>query len=377
MNDIEIKIDYFSATFPLNVDEDDSIMFRVHEMVKLFAVYMNVKNFEIEKSKYAQNNYKYQYNLGESIVLRLDGPLNDCYQKTCHLEMKGEGCRDFEARNPEKTWINFILFMAELNCRFKRIDIAIDDFTGKDVTMGWILEKLHKKLYSSIFRNPPEPHGTMESGLTIQFGGTKSPIQLVIYDKKMERKKRKKPCDKDYWVRFEMRFRNEKADAIAIALSKASNKNNNDQFDVDMQKFAYQQLYRILDIKEATHYDEDNIYKANTDKRWIDFLHNVEKGALPKAENNFESTFQDYLTIAGPYVYTILMLMYMSVMKDNYLFEIEIYKFLRDFKKLSKKRFQRLNMFLDQMNVKTIDDAEFAACKAEFAGIVSERELPF
>ena len=59
--------------------------------------------------------------------------MNDCYQKTCHLELKGEGCRDFEKRNPDKSWINFVLFLVQLNARFKRIDIAIDDFSGKDV----------------------------------------------------------------------------------------------------------------------------------------------------------------------------------------------------------------------------------------------------
>ena len=110
-NKIEMKIDYFSATFPLDCDADDSVLFKVHEMVRLMAQYLNIKNFEIVKTKYAQNNFNYQYILGEHIILRLDGPLNDCYQKTCHLEMKGEGCRDFEARNPDKSWINFLLFM--------------------------------------------------------------------------------------------------------------------------------------------------------------------------------------------------------------------------------------------------------------------------
>ena len=220
MENFEIKIDYFSATFPLDVDAEDSIMFKVHEMVRLIATYLNIKNFELLKTKFAQNNYNYQFMLGEYIILRLDGPMNDCYQKTCHLEMKGEGCRDFETRNPDKTWINFILFMAELNCRFKRIDIAIDDYKGEHVALGWLMEKFSKKHYTSVFRGDAQPHGTLESGLTIQFGSTDSPIQLVIYDKKAERKKRKKDCNHPYWVRYEMRFRNETADRIAYQLCK-------------------------------------------------------------------------------------------------------------------------------------------------------------
>ncbi len=129
-NNIEVKIDYFSATFSLMCDAEDSLLFKVHEMVRLMATYLNVKNHEIVRSKYSQNNYNYQYLLGEYIILRLDGPLNACYQRTCHLEMKGDACRDFENRNKDKNWINFLLFMAQLNSNFKRIDIVIDDFKG-------------------------------------------------------------------------------------------------------------------------------------------------------------------------------------------------------------------------------------------------------
>lgn len=52
---IEIKIDYFSATFPLDVDADDDTLFKVYEMVKMIANFLNVNNYEIVKAKY-QNN---------------------------------------------------------------------------------------------------------------------------------------------------------------------------------------------------------------------------------------------------------------------------------------------------------------------------------
>lgn len=373
-SNIEIKIDYFSATFPLDVDEKDSVQYKVHEMVRCLCTYLNVKNFELSKEKHAQNNYNYQYNLGQYIILRLDGPLNDFYQKTCHLEMKGEGCRDFERRNPDKSWINFLLFMAELNCRFKRIDIAIDDFEGIDVTMGWLLEKINKKLYTSVFRGDAELHGKLNSGLTIQFGSHSSPIQLVIYDKKMERQKRKIKCDKKYWVRYEMRFRNEHADRIALAFISGNTK---DKKEFNLQKFAFEQLYRIIDIKEDNNYDTKSQNKVATDLHWLSFLENVEKGALPKLEIAEDKTFEEYMKAARPYVSMWLLVKYLDVCRDPYLFELEIYKYLSNGLAFSKQRFQRLNMFLDQHNLKTIDDVEFAALKEEFKGIVSERELPF
>lgn len=377
MDDFEVKIDYMSVTFPLDIYENESVMFRVHEMVKLMANYLNVKNFEIAKAKYAQNNYNYQFSLGDSIILRLDGPLNDCYQKTCHLEMKGEGCRDFEKRNPDKTWINFILFLVELNARFKRIDIAIDDYSGTDVTMGWLLEKLDKKFYVSVFRSPYTQIGSIENGLTIQFGSHMSPIQLVIYDKKFERKKRHKECDKAYWVRYEMRFRDKKAESIAYLLTECYSEKAEGQYGTNFPTFAFEQLYRILDIKEENNYDEKSQYRVETDKRWKDFLMNVEKGSLPKPEEGVDKSFESYLKAASPYISMWLLIKYLKVLGDPYLFEIEIYKFMRDSLTFSKQRFQRLNMYLDQYNLKTIDDDMMAKLKEEFSGILNDKEMPF
>lgn len=374
MNNIEIKIDYFSATFPLDVDSKDSTMFKVHEMVRLISTYLNIKNFEILKSKYAQNNYNYQYSLGEYIILRLDGPMNDSYQKTCHLEMKGEGCRDFEIRNKDKTWINLILFMAELNARFKRIDIAIDDYKGENVNLSWLLDKFKKKHYISVFRSPMQPHGTLESGLTIQFGSTDSPIQLVIYDKLAERKKRNKSTDKKYWVRYEMRFRNETADRLVFQLCKEADTKSKKPH---LQEFAFKQLYRILDIKEENNFEAKSQYLVKTDSKYSNFLQNVEKGILPKIEETISKTFEDYMKAASPYISTWLLVRYLSVLKDPYLFELEIFKFMKNELTLSKRRFQRLNIFLNQMNLKTIDDEEMALLKVEFEGIIDEKELPF
>ena len=43
----------------------------------------------------------------------------------------------------------------------------------------------------------------------------------------------------------------------------------------------------------------------------------------------------------------------------------------------SKKRFQKLNIYLDQLACKTIDDKELEILKKEFEGVISERTLPF
>lgn len=364
---MEIKIDYFSTTFPLDLSAEESTLFKVYETVKIIATYLNVQNFEIIKIKYAQNNFNYQYQLGEHITLRLDGPMNENYHKTCQLEMKGEGCRDFESRNPDKTWKDLILFMAEQNAKFKRIDLAIDDYEGKNITLEYLYPKILKKHYSSIFKSEAQPHGTLESGLTLQFGSHNSLTQLVIYDKQKEQQKRKKFCDKDYWTRYEMRFRNELADSIAYALCKTTS----------LQQYAYSQLYRIIDIKEDNHYDVRSQYQISTDPHWQSFLQNVEKGKLEPTTHEEPKFFSTYMQAANSYISMWFIVHYLQVLKDPYLFEMEIYKFISTSLTFSKKRFQRLNIFLNQMNLTPLDNTGLAQIKQEFQKLLEEKELPF
>ena len=93
--------------------------------------------------------------------------------------MKGEGCRDFENRTKDKTWVTLILFMVQLNARFKRIDIAIDDYEGIHITMNDLIQKISQGYFTSIFISPPLILGSKRSGYTIQFGSNSSNVELV------------------------------------------------------------------------------------------------------------------------------------------------------------------------------------------------------
>ena len=73
----------------------------------------------------------------------------------------------------------------------------------------------------------------------------------------------------------------------------------------------------------------------------------------------------------------LLVIKYYQLKKDNNLFDIEIRKLVLENLSFSKKRFQRLNMFLDQLACKTIDDKELEILKQEFQGVIDDKELPF
>ena len=73
----------------------------------------------------------------------------------------------------------------------------------------------------------------------------------------------------------------------------------------------------------------------------------------------------------------LLVIKYYQLNKDNDLFDIEVRKMVLNNLSFSKKRFQKLNIYLDQLKCQTIDDIELEALKLEFQGIIDEKELPF
>ena len=97
---MEFKFDYFSVTFPLECHKDNVEDMIIDETVEMVGKFFNVEKKLCKREAKATNRYRVQYTIGESIILRLAGPEDASGFKTCHLELKGEGCREFERRCP-------------------------------------------------------------------------------------------------------------------------------------------------------------------------------------------------------------------------------------------------------------------------------------
>ncbi|MCR5786328.1 MAG: replication initiation factor domain-containing protein [Acholeplasmatales bacterium] len=373
MTNTEIKIDYLSGTFPMYIDEIDSVLFKIREWLVLFATFLNVKSEEILKCEYSHNHFFYEYQLGKYIILRFDGPLDKNYQKTAQIELKGDGCRDFERRNPDKTWRDLLLFLTQIQIKFKRIDLAIDDFNGDLVNFNYLHHKLiNHDFYTSVFKNKPIPIGREEYGMSIQFGSNQSNTELVIYDKLQERHKRKVECDKEYWVRFEMRFRNENASSIAYEIVCAY------ESDESMQILAKEQLYRILDIKEDNNYNDSNQKQVPTDLKWKEFLDNVEKGEFHKIEKDKRILdLKEYGDHVSTYLMPLFIAMYITSGKDMHLTEVKFWQYLVNHMDLKKQQHHRINVFLNDYNIKTLDDNDISSVKKSIQDIIDDKELPF
>lgn len=373
MQHFEIKVDYISATFPLFVQANDVEDEVKDQVVIQMSKYLNIKDYEVLREDYTNNRYRYQYLLGQHMILRLSGSENESGYRTCQLEMKGEGCRDFERRNPEKTWMDFFIHISLLSGTFKRIDIAIDDFVGDTVDMNYILKKVKNRFYTSVCRTAPTQIGNEENGISLNFGSRKSGQELCIYDKRKQLLSKRQFFEGDYWMRYEMRFRGENAQALTTHIVVTL---KNQEKMKSLATIAFEQLYRILDIKKDNNYSEKYQSKIETDDRWNEFLKNVKKGILPKPTEEISSLEKHSKFIEDKAV-LYLILMYQIANKDIELFTTSVIRLMYKHSELSKKRFRRLNTYLAELKLNTFSDDDLEDLRIELFSIIKERELPF
>ncbi len=376
MEDKEIKIDYLSVTFPLVLKDEDNELVVVMDTVKMISNYLQVDYLEVKREEYSTLRYRYQYNLGDSIILRLSGPENDTGYRTCHLELKGEGCRDFERRNQNKNWSDFFYFLLRLNGKFKRIDVAIDDKSGCEITIKQLYDKIQKGKYTSSFHSIPKPVGFIDSGFSLTFGTGLSPTQLCIYDKRIEQLNKNKLVNEDYWIRYEMRFRESKAETVIYNLLTQYEDSEDDIYGFDMRKFAYEMLYSLLDIKEDNNYGRIDQTKMQTDKLWMNFLCGVQKGLIKNPDEkvfSYESSFNWIEPKASFYL-----LIRLAQCKENFeSFFYEMLKVLYRDSNLNNERLKKFNKFLYQMNVKPYSPEQFLDFRNKIFSKIEDMEMPF
>lgn len=338
---MHLVIDYFAASFPfIRYDEEseDSI---VKDIVSMICDFLNVPIDLAVQSEYAQNRFKIQYEIGENIILRLQGPELKSGHQSCSIELKGQGCREYESYNLNKTWFDFLeFFLIKLNANPTRIDIAIDDFKGKDIDINYIKDKLDRQCYTTTFKKKYyKIHGCDEEGYSLQFGSYTSTQMLVIYEKNKEQLAKDKICLQKYWLRFEMRFFHDKAYDVCMMFIKDENHNFN--------KIIYQLLYALLDIKEDNNYNDDSIYKVTTDKRYLSFLNNVEKGKIIREKfHSLEYRFYEQWIFAHTMFYTLyLLFQYDSIEEAIFILLVDVNNFAN---KIKKDKLKRLKMFIKE-----------------------------
>lgn len=367
---VKIVIDYFSCTFPLKLKEDELELIIIEDLVKYIAEYMGFDSSEINKEEYSTNRFKYQYSLGEAVTLRLSGPTLVTGYKSCQIEMRGQGCREFEAHS-SYSWIElFNFFMIGLQGSPTRLDIAIDDYEGRHATITKIKETLDKGNYTTSFRKKYyKLMGCDQEGWSIQFGSHKSTMMLVIYDKLKEQQSKGNEINQEFWTRYEMRFMKDKAYDVVFNLI--------DQGEDNFNNYSYGLLYSLLDIKEDSNYDENNLYKANTAEYWSEFLNKVSKSDIAKykvVSRNID-TYKNWIL---PIMSSYFIIMHLHNGRDFQTTYNNMLSDLLDYiDKIDKKKIKKINQYQDEVGQRKITMKDIQEIKAKIKDYISKHQLPF
>ncbi len=217
----------------------------------------------------------------------------------------------------------------------------------------------------------------LDQGLTINLGSRKSMIELCIYDKLFQQKSLGKPVDSNYLTRYEMRFRQDKANSVILSLLDNYKKEDMPVYGMDLKMFATKALYRILDIKADNNSDRGHQSENETDPNWTSFLETTEKGMLPKADARISTSETRYNYIM-PKAKMIFLEWLIDVDFNLDVFMERFFIQLLDLlKNTSRSQLTRLNQILLEKKKETITQSKFDEMLIKLATLIDERSLPF
>ena len=369
-NGVKIAVDYFSCTFPLKLQEDELELIVIEDLVKYIGEFLNFEPSEINKEEYSTNRFRYQYTIGNSIILRLSGPELLIGYRSCQIELKGQGCREFENRS-NKTWNDlFSFFLIRLHGNPTRIDIAIDDYDGTHSNITKIKEILDKGNYTTSFRKKYyKLMGCEQEGWSLQFGSHKSTIMLVIYDKLKEQMSKGNEVNQEFWTRYELRYMKDRAYDVVL--------NYIEQGEENFNKYSYGLLYSMLDLKKENNYSEHNIMQADTISWWKHFLQEVEKSEIVKYKiksNNIDT----YKAWVLPIITTYFIVTYLHNGRDfNLTYIKQLEEILGYIEKVDKKKVKKINNYQEEVAQSKISIKDINNLQASIKEYISLNLLPF
>lgn len=222
---------------------------------------------QIYDSDIKVNNYSKTYVFDSNVVIATGGEFtkNEQGQETTMIELKGQACREFEARGGN--WIELFDCFYKLDAKCRRIDIALDDFTGL-IKKEQLIKKINRHEYVSNRKNDPVIEYSANGGFSITFGKY-SDKTLCIYNKLSERKAKGIDVLATDWMRYESRFKDKSGDIAfnEVYIGLAQNK---------LDVVAKELLKGLIEFKKHnSNYNDTNLYKEANWSLW-DKLCNVD-----------------------------------------------------------------------------------------------------
>lgn len=301
---IDFCIDYFKATIAVPFDPNSKDSMDCYSKV-LESLYLTIQ--DAVPLGYGNAKYEKAWRFDEDLFIFSGGnlTLTSYGAPTSLIEMKGEACRRFEerAKNAERDnpninvesnafitmiWARFFKAASEYLYKVTRFDVPVDDIGGLVP-----LEELKAKVLEGALTSPMRMRDTTrelgedeegkrgtvrEQGLGWSYAlGGRTSQQLTIYDKRAQMEKKLGPgCVLiPHWVRYEVRYYKEKANAMFPQLLAAVS----DPDPLAFQRFCVGCLASMVTFREKR-LDGDNTYKSPVWGKWAAF---IAVGELPQS----------------------------------------------------------------------------------------------
>ena len=202
---LEFIFDYVRIRFPTT-----DVRYVVEQILRL-------KLFYFLHEDYGFYSYSEHYALGDIFVL-----CSSELSKGVLVELKGRGCRQFEAYllAQERSWYEFFMDALSAGGVMKRLDLAINDRTGI-LNIPMLTEKCRNEECISVFRSfKSYRSGELVRkdekecmGNTLYIGSLQSEVYFCIYEKDYEQYRKNHIPIREAEVknRFEIRLKNERA----------------------------------------------------------------------------------------------------------------------------------------------------------------------
>lgn len=381
-SDIEYdEIDnFYTNSFDLRIKDCKKNSFILNSLLNLMGINKNWKSIEILDR--ALNGYRFSWLIGENIRLNFAGPKMADDNYSTQILFSGSACREFENffkasfielfrflfnDHKELGYVvdenGEILSAKRLNGSVKRIDIALDDFTGKEQDIydlkeyaekhWWIGSYKSVNFYDSSIRN-----GYVESkGFTMTFGSPGS-NQLVIYDKLLERKYHNDlNVNVDLWYRYEMRFVHERANQIASSYVLFFENG-------ELNNFILGLLNRCIEFKsvrnpEINDFSRQYLRTQPTLESWSKFINYTKKVKLDSL-NTEHKTIESKIRWMNESLHTTFAEFYLIHKDDPEKFNFEIRKLInKGMHKLNRKQLTAINKYLRENKKQEISEEEY------------------
>lgn len=270
-----------------------------------------------------------------------------------HVYITGQGCRDIEDLALSYEYVFKKLF--SYGAVFTRVDVSMDIFTNRLLSFKKIEDcvfnnEVRSKFRSSCVYKKVDLKNTRNLGHTIYFGSRSSKIMIVFYDKLKEREYANKIVNENikFWLRLEVRFRDEYATEVVYNFLNATN----------FQLYYKSVLSNYLNFVTPR---GKNRSRYPVKEWWLEFLNTTEKVQLSQV--NVESTLtkkRNWIMNSVSRSNFMLFLSTLDLSNDKFTSQY-LYNLLKEgSSKIENKDLQFINDYRIKCNLQpfTIEDVE-------------------